>query len=431
MRVLLTSHGSTGDIYPLIGLGRALREAGHEVRYATAPLYRRDIEAAGLEFVPMPPAWGPEIFAEFMRELNRCKHPLLQLIHIYCGGLPFMGEVIRQTTAALQDTDLLVGSYFFPHFRAVAEKAGVPFATFAFCHNLIPSDIHPPAGLPHLRGLPPALRRLYCRTGWRISNKIVDFALNSICRSLFRENGLPPMRGFLLEPAELELVAVAQVFAEHWRPGPRFQFTGYLRWQSPPNARVEQELLDFCAGEPVPVLTFGSVTFDDVHVIMDRFVRHWPAERKIILQSGWAGLSVHVANPNIKVIGSLSHDQLFRHASCVIHHGGAGTTASVLFAGKPQIIIPHIADQFFWGAEIKRLRVGAVLNKKTWPEKLPAKLAKIEAKKKLRRRAAELGERVRAEDGPGTAVRLLEELVTRHQVRRQDRHIPEAAVVTL
>ncbi|MGA2051912.1 MAG: glycosyltransferase, partial [Opitutales bacterium] len=342
---------------------------------------------------------------------------LLQLIHIYCGGLPFMAEVIRQTRIALRDTDLLVGSYFYPHFRAIAEKAGVPFATFAFCHNLTPTDLHPPAGLPHLRGLPSALRRPYCRVSWKISNQIVDFALNSICRSLFREHGLPPMRGFLLEPAELELVAVAKVFAENWRPGPRFQFTGYLRWQSPPNPRLEQELLEFCAGEPVPVLTFGSVTFDDVHVIMDRFLRHWPAGRKIIIQSGWAGLSVDVAHPHIKIIGSVSHDQLFRHASCVIHHGGAGTTASVLFAGKPHIIIPHIADQFFWGAEIKRLRVGLVLNKKVWPEKLPAKLAKIEAKKKIRRRAAELGARIRAEEGPATAVRLLEEFVARQPAR--------------
>jgi vancomycin aglycone glucosyltransferase len=415
MRVLLTSHGSTGDIYPLIGLGRALLEAGHDVRYATAPLYRREIEAAGLEFVAMPPEWGPELFAEFMRELNRCKHPLLQLVHIYCGALPFMGEVIRRTTAALKDTDLLVGSYFFPHFNAIAQRAGVPFAAFAFCHNLTPSDEHPPEGFPGLRALPAALRRPYCRAAWHAANHLVDFALNSICRALFREHGLPPMRGFLTDPAKLELVAVTRALGEHRQPRPQFQFTGYLRWQTAPNPRLEQELVEFCAGEEVPVLTFGSVTFDDVHVIMGRFLRHWPADRKIIIQSGWAGLSVDVARPGIKVIGPMSHDQLFRHASCVIHHGGAGTTASVIFAGKPQIIIPHIADQFFWGAEIKRLRVGNVLHKKTWPEKLPARVAKTESKKKLRRRAAELGARVRAEDGPATAVRLLEEFVARHQ----------------
>jgi len=146
------------------------------------------------------------------------------------------------------------------------------------------------------------------------------------------------------------------------------------------------------------VLTFGSVTFDDVHAIMSRFLRNWPEERKIIIQSGWAGLSVEIGRPAIKVIGSVSHDQLFRHASCIIHHGGAGTTASALFSGKPQIIVPHIADQFFWGAEMKRLRVGSILDKKTWPEKLFAKVAKVEGKAKMRRRAARMG-RERARGG--------------------------------
>ncbi|HVU38296.1 MAG TPA: nucleotide disphospho-sugar-binding domain-containing protein [Opitutales bacterium] len=417
MRVLLTSHGSTGDIYPLIGLGRALREAGHHVRYATAPLYQGEIEQAGLEFVSLPPHWGPEIFADFMRELNRCKHPLLQLVHIYCGGLPFMGEVIRRMDEALRDTDLLVSSYFFPHYRAVAERVGVPFACFAFCHNLVPTEIHPPEKFPQLRWLPGPLRRRYCRAMWRLSSQVVDVTINSICRALFREAGLPPMRGFILNPAELELVGVGRAVGEHWQAEEQFKFAGYLRWQAPENARIEEELQEFCAGAEVPVLTFGSVTFDDVHTVMSRFLKHWPEGKKIIVQSGWAGLAVEVARPHIKVIGSVSHDQLFRHASCVVHHGGAGTTASVLFAGKPQIIIPHIADQWFWAAEIKRLRVGTKLNKKTWPEKLPAKVLKMEAKKKLRRRAQALAAKLRAEDGPGPAVKILEGFVAQKSRR--------------
>ena len=40
MKVLLISQGSTGDIYPLIGLGRALLAADHSVSFASAPLQR-------------------------------------------------------------------------------------------------------------------------------------------------------------------------------------------------------------------------------------------------------------------------------------------------------------------------------------------------------------------------------------------------------
>jgi len=144
MRVLLTSHGSTGDIYPLIGLGRALREAGHEVRYATAPLYQRDIEAAGLEFLCMPPDWGPELFAEFMRELNRCRHPLLQLIHIYCGALPFMGEVIRRMEVALRSAICWWARIFSPTSRRWRTAPACPSPPSRFATtSRPPMPIHP------------------------------------------------------------------------------------------------------------------------------------------------------------------------------------------------------------------------------------------------------------------------------------------------
>jgi vancomycin aglycone glucosyltransferase len=110
----------------------------------------------------------------------------------------------------------------------------------------------------------------------------------------------------------------------------------------------------------------------------------------------------------------MSHDQLFRHASCVIHHGGAGTTASVLSAGRPHIIIPHIADQHFWGAEMERLGVGRVLKKQHWPEKLPLRVVEMEQKVHYRERAIEVQTILDKEDGPGNAVRMLEAFVSSH-----------------
>ena len=44
--------------------------------------HQRKIEKAAFEFVFMTPEWQPEIFADIMRELNRGKHPLLQLVYI-------------------------------------------------------------------------------------------------------------------------------------------------------------------------------------------------------------------------------------------------------------------------------------------------------------------------------------------------------------
>lgn len=44
--------------------------------------------------------------------------------------------------------------------------------------------------------------------------------------------------------------------------------------------------------------------------------------------------------------------------SAVCHHGGAGTTAAGLRAGKPTIIVPFFGDQFFWGHVIEKSGAG-------------------------------------------------------------------------
>lgn len=414
MRVLLTSHGSTGDIYPLIGFGKALLEAGHEVRYATAPLYRSEVEKAGLTFVPMPPDWGREIFAEFMRELNRAKIPLLQLRHIYRGALPFLGELIERMRPQLEWSDVLVGSYFFPQWGKLAAQHGKPFAAFAFCHNLIPTPAHPPEMLPRLLGWPKPIQDRWNKMWWKLADFLVDTTLNSVCGELFRKHGLPPSKGFMLEPAGLCLVAVSKVLMDVFPHDERFQFIGSVRWQSPINAEIGQRLDAFCAGEEVPVLTFGSVTFDDTHTVMSRFLASWPRGKKVIIQSGWAGLSVEVIRPEIMQVPAMSHDQLFQYASVIIHHGGAGTTASALYAGKPQIVVPHIADQEWWASELRRLKIGRRAKQKHWPEKIPAKVRKME-KPRYRERAQHYAVLLRQEDGGRLGTQLLEAYVADFQ----------------
>jgi len=39
-------------------------------------------------------------------------------------------------------------------------------------------------------------------------------------------------------------------------------------------------------------------------------------------------------------------------------HGGAGTTHTAARAGVPQIVVPHIADQYYWGHRVHQLGIG-------------------------------------------------------------------------
>ncbi len=413
MRVLLTSHGSTGDIYPVIRLGRALVEAGHDVRFATVSLFREEIEAAGVTFVRLPPDWDQSGFAEAMRDLTHAKNPVDLLRTIYSESVPYLDEILETLGREMRTADVFVTSYVFANLCQLARKVGVPCAVTTFAHNIVPSLGYPPEGLPRL-AMPAWFRRRWNAMLWNVTDRVLCWQINRVVGEHMERHGMGRATSYVLEPADRVIVTVSKALFEPkrlWHD--RFRFCGYLRWQSAENAELEARVAAFTAGEQVPILTFGSVTFDEARKVMTRFMRNWPEGKKIIIQSGWAGLTIERPRDEMLCVGKVSHDQLFKYGSCVIHHGGAGTTASVLHAGIPQIIIPHIGDQWFFAGEMKRLRVGIEVKRKRWPEQLPKAVKIVERSELMQRRAREVAGQLRTEDGPGQAVRELEALAGR------------------
>jgi UDP:flavonoid glycosyltransferase YjiC (YdhE family) len=139
------------------------------------------------------------------------------------------------------------------------------------------------------------------------------------------------------------------------------------------------------------------------------------SDQRAILQSGWAGLGDVSLPPDIYLLDSAPHPWLFPRMSAVVHHGGAGTTAESLRAGVPQVIVPHMADQPFWGSRIADLGAGPrpVPRNKLSAESLALAIQQATSDPGMRRRAAELGEKIRAEDGIGAAVNLIEDYLSR------------------
>lgn len=412
MQVVLTSHGSTGDIFPMIALGVALRDAGHTVRFATSPPFRTEVEAAGLNYVDIPPRWSRDELAHWMGRLQRYSNPLFQLRELYRAALPHITILIDEMDEVLGGTDVLISSYLFPMNRALADRHGVKFATFAFAHNTVPSRYYPPDGFPRLKGLPKSVQQIWNRWCWRVGNVAVDTVINMTIRRQLRARGLPLVRDFFSKPAELVLVGVSPgLMKPKFRLNPRFHFTGYCRWQTRRSEELEREIVAFTGGTRVPVLTFGSMVYQNPEAWMQRLLRHWPRDQKIILQRGWAGFEAPATAPHIKVLGPMSHDQLFEHASVVIHHGGAGTTASVLHAGRPHIVVPHIADQNFFAHEVRRLGCGIQITQRNWPEALAGAVARIADETGIQIHASQAQRVLHSEDGPKTAVDDIERFV--------------------
>jgi sterol 3beta-glucosyltransferase len=95
----------------------------------------------------------------------------------------------------------------------------------------------------------------------------------------------------------------------------------------------------------------------------------------------------------------------------VVHHGGFGTTAAGLQAGIPALVIPHLADQFYWGQRVYELGVGPQPIRRTRleVEGLTVALNELVGNETLRSTASRLGEEIRTERGVEDAVHLIEE----------------------
>lgn len=59
MKIVIATWGSHGDLYPALGLATALRDRGHTTTVASSPMYRDDVERAGLAFEPVRPDVDP------------------------------------------------------------------------------------------------------------------------------------------------------------------------------------------------------------------------------------------------------------------------------------------------------------------------------------------------------------------------------------
>lgn len=411
MRALLTSHGSTGDIYPVIALAKAMKAAGHEVKFATVEFFRDEAERAGLEFISLPPNWDKEQFSEAMRDLSRQRNPVRLLQAIYRQSIPFIGDLMAQLEIAMEDCDLVVSSYLFAHFRILAQRKNKPFAVITFSHNVVPTPNHPPFPIAKLWLMPRFAQSLWNRLLWKASDRFILLALNRTMGKHLKRAGSPKIRHFLMNPGDLALVAVSGKLQNYTLPAnSKFQFTGYLRWQSKEDPVLGNELDEFCGGQKVPVLNFGSVSFDKTKEIMARFMENWPEGKKLIIQTGWANLAPLAARPDVKSIGKVSHDQLFPYGSVIIHHGGAGTTASALHSGVPQIVVPHFGDQFLWAREVRRLGVGTGIRRKRWPERLFAMVEYIDNHPEYLENAKRVAGILATEDGEANAVAALEKL---------------------
>ena len=82
------------------------------------------------------------------------------------------------------------------------------------------------------------------------------------------------------------------------------------------------------------------------------------AGSRVVIAKFWEEPSEFSRCEDVFFIHKYPHLKLFPRMAGVIHHGGAGTTAAGAASGVPQIVVPHLLDQYYWGHQVYRSNLG-------------------------------------------------------------------------
>jgi hypothetical protein len=140
--------------------------------------------------------------------------------------------------------------------------------------------------------------------------------------------------------------------------GSHIDISGFFFLDLASNYEPPQDLVDFLK-EPTIYIGFGSIVVDDPDGLSRLLFEALAMSNvRAIISKGWGGLGTDNIPSNVYMIGNCPHDWLFEHVKAVVHHGGAGTTATGLLKGKPTVIVPFFGDQPFWGAMVSKRKCG-------------------------------------------------------------------------
>src|SRR5580658_8731002 len=404
MRALLLTVGSQGDVQPFVALGARLQAAGHEAVLAAPAAYGSLAAAHDVPFLPLDLDLGQ------LGAALAGRHGLRHLI-VFCRALGRQAAAVLPgaTAAAASGADLVVHHPVLPLGQHLAEHLGVPAVV------ALPLPAWVPTGQFGSAAWPVPVPRWLARPSYRAARLLVGaWSRPDIDRWRRDVLALPPRPGRHdpLRSAAGAPVTVLHAVSAHVVPPPAdwpptALVTGYWTLPAAPGWSPPARLAAFLeAGEPVIYLGFGSMPGPDPRLLAAALSQ---TGARAVVASSSPELRRLLPAGRFLVIRNAPHDWLFPRVQAIVHHGGAGTTGAAVAAGRPQVIWPFGIDQHFWSRRMTSLGVAPPARpvRALTGRTLAAALGRVLGDEQMQARAAELGRRVRAEDGCGRAVDLL------------------------
>lgn len=408
--------GSRGDTQPCVALARGLARRGHQVTVVAAARYGGLVRRGGA-VTHAPLSVDPLVIAESEEGRAWSRSGPLGFVRGFRAVVePLAEKLVAEVDTACADAELVLAPSLGAFGRHLSERYGMPYLILQFQPSEptaeFPNPLVPVRTLGRLGNR--ASYAVVERLGWLVLGRMVNrlrgrmFGLGALRGSPFaadRRDRVPVLCGVspLVVPRPGDWPDYVHLTG-YWRLGGA-SGSGDLPGRPLPASRAVDRpggLAEFLEAGAAPVYVgFGSMAVAEPERVAEQV---GTALRLAGVRAVVQGLPVE---GDVYVVDEVDHDVLFPQVAAVVHHGGAGTTASALAAGVPGIVCPFFSDQPFWGRRVAALGAG--------PEPLPfaelsagALAARLRAVPQYVEKSQNIGRLLRVEDGVKNAVDLIE-----------------------
>ena len=416
MKIVLATFGSLGDLHPMLALAIELRGRGHEIVINTLEVYREKIAALGFDFYPMRPDVNPDDreLAKMMMDAKTGTEKLLREILI-----PNVRPMFEDLMKAVEQADLLISGEVVFAAASVAEKTGIKWITtsLAPASFLSPHDpFVPPTAqwLRHFRFL-----GVTFHTGiYSLVHRLVASWLEPY-RNFRREVGLSETHDPIFKDKFSKLFHLAMFSKVLGKPQPDWHAptlqTGFCFYDGQQDlGKMPENLTEFLdSGEPPIVFTLGSAAVMDARDFFEESAKAAGIlNRRAVLLYGIFNETPKITDENIVAFDYAPFSQILPRAACVVHQGGVGTTAQVLRAGVPALIMPYSHDQPDNAARCERIGAARTIAREKYKAETAAKeLRELLSDLSYKSKAVEAKKIVEAEHGTKMACDAIEDVL--------------------
>lgn len=428
MKILIATIGTRGDVQPFIALASGLARRGHTVTVCTSVRYADAVTQRGLDFAPLSDDLVSLVETpEGRRTISGAGGTLGRVrafSNLLRASLQIQRDLFRDGWSAARDMepDLIV---FHPKMSIAlhyAERLSIPAVIAPLFPLFKATSAYPAPGVPFV-SLGRRLTALYNRASHHAVRQMVSLASRWLFARWRKAAGLPrlPMFSDVLRRADDEPVPLLNGWSQQLLPDSttdetgRMLTSGFWFLERQRQWRPDQRLADFLEhGDPPVFVGFGSMNGTDpartTDIVLEALDR---AGVRGVLAAGWGGLQAADFPETVMLLDEVPHDWMFERVAAVVHHGGVGTTAAGLRAGRPTVVCPFFGDQSFWAWRVRELGVGPapVAQRRLNAARLADAIRAAVEDEEMHTKATLLGQALRQEDGIETAAEFLERTV--------------------